>query len=228
MVRASPAVQLDLVDVAHGWTPIMFAASRNWSRVVSWLQRRGANVHRATGSGLTCVWLAATAGSVNVLQLLIQQYKCDLDVDHQDSSPLEALCSYDGGAALLHGPRLECATLLLLGGATVGAGFVSVDCRAIMVAWAFGFLNSHRAPVVLALGVKHGRDAAGDPCVLGEIDGHAVQVIGSFLRRPHREVRRVERAMWVWLAEDHRQASVLRAVKRGEHGRVGHCCSSVF
>mmetsp|Transcript_83447 Transcript_83447/g.235265 ORF Transcript_83447/g.235265 Transcript_83447/m.235265 type:complete len:81 (-) Transcript_83447:335-577(-) len=59
----------------------------------------------------TCVWLAATAGSVDVLRLLIRQYKCDLDVDHQDSSPLEALCSYDGGAALLHGPRLECATL---------------------------------------------------------------------------------------------------------------------
>ena len=85
MARTSPTVQLDLVDVAHGWTPIMFAASRNWSRVVSWLQRRGANVHRATGDGLTCVWLAATAGSVDVLRLLIRQYKCDLDVDHQDS-----------------------------------------------------------------------------------------------------------------------------------------------
>lgn len=204
----------------------MYASSRDHPAVVAWLRAsRGANVHREGRDGLTCVFLAATGGSVSVLKLLIK-YGCDLDVDCHDMSPVEALCHGDQGAASLHGARLECACLLVLGGATVSAGYVSADVRSVMMGWALGEMASDYAPILVALGAKHGLGPDGRSCILGCLDGRALQAIGEFLRRPRREARRVGRALWVWTAESRDQAMRVRAVSQGY--RRSDRCFSVF
>ena len=53
-------------------------------------------------------------------------------------------------------------------------------------------------------------------------DGRALQTIGSYLRRPRREVRRLERALWVWTSEARHEARMLRAAARG-FSRADHC-----
>ena len=215
------AIDLDRPDLARGWTPLMYASSRNWSAVVVWLHARGADVHRQLDSGLTCAYLAAVSGSVDVLKVLIE-CGCNLDIDVDDMSAIEVLCTPGQGAAFLYGPRLECARLLVLNGATISAGYVSKDARRIMMPWALSELASHHAPIVTALGAKHGRDADGEPCILQCLDGPALQTIGSYLRRPRREVRRLERALWVWTSEARHEARMLRAAARG-FSRADHC-----
>ena len=95
-------LDFDRPDLAQGWTPVMYASSQDHPAVVAWLRAsRGVDMHREGRDGLTCVFLAATGGS-------LIKYDCD-EVDCHDMSPTEALCHGDQGAASLHGARLECA-----------------------------------------------------------------------------------------------------------------------
>jgi hypothetical protein len=221
MASMNPAIDLDRPDLARGWTPLMYASSRNWSAVVEWLQSRGADAHRQLDDGTTCAYLAAVSGSVDVLKVLVE-CGCNLDIDVDELSSIETLCVPGQGAAMLYGSRLECACLLVLGGATVSAGYVSQDARRIMMPWALSELASHHAPVTIALGARHGRDVDGEPCILQCLDGRALQTIGAFLRRPRREVRRLERALWVWTSEARHETRMLRAAARG-FSRADHC-----
>ena len=166
-------LDFDRPDLAQGWTPVMYASSQDHPAVVAWLRAsRGVDMHREGRDGLTCVFLAATGGSVGVLKLLIK-YDCD-EVDCHDMSPTEALCHGDQGAASLHGACLECACLLVLGGATVSAGYVSADARPVMMGWALAERASDYAPILVALGAKHGLGPDGRACVLGCLDGRAL------------------------------------------------------
>jgi len=219
-------LDFDRPDLAQGKTPIMYASSRDHPAVVAWLRAsRGANVHREGRDGLTCVFLAATGGSVGALKLLIK-YGCDLDVDCHDMSPIEALCYGDQGTATLYGARLECACLLVAGGATVSAGYVSADVRPMMMGWALAEMASDYAPILVALGAKHGLRPDGRSCILGCLDGRALSLVGSFLRRPRREIRRVGRALWVWTSETRDREMRMRAVSQGY--RRSDRCFSVF
>ena len=221
MVAYQHDVDLDRPDLARGWTPVMYASSRNWHAVVAWLHSRGSDVHRQLDSGLTCAHLAAVSGGVDALKVLIE-FNCNLDNDVDEMSAIEVLCMPGQGAAFLYGLRFECACLLVLGGASVSAGYVSKDARRIMMPWALGELASHHAPVTVALGSKHGHGADGELCILQCLDGRALHMIGAFLRRPKREVRRVERALWVWTSEGRYEAMMMRAVERG-FNRADHC-----
>jgi len=223
-VAMDPSLDCDRPDLAQGWTPVMYASARNWPAVAGWLHARGANVHREKSDGLTCVFLAATGGCVGALEVLIR-HGCDLDVDHQDMSPLEALCNCGQSAALLHSARLECATLLVVGGATVSAGYVGVDARPVMMTWAMHEVASDYAPVVITLGAKDG-DAEENRCALARLDDHLLAHISSFLRRPRSEMRRVKRALWVWQSEHRDQATRMCAVSLGY--RRADRCFAVF
>ena len=219
-------LDFDRPDLAQGWTPVMYASSQDHPAVVAWLRAsRGVDMHREGRDGSTCVFLAATGGSVGALKLLIN-YGCDLDVDCRDMSPIEVLCHGDQGAATLYGARLECACLLVLGGATVSAGYVSADARPVMMGWALGEMASDYAPILVAHGANHGLGPDGHSCILGCLDGRALQAIGEFLRRPRREARRVGRALWVWTSETRDREIRMRAVSQGY--RRSDRCFSVF
>ena len=225
MATVERAIDLDQPDLARGWTPVMYAASRNWPAVIVWLRSRGADVHRRLESGLSCAYLAAVGGNVDVLELLIK-YGCALDHDVDETSAIEVLCTPGQGAASLYGARLECACLLVLGGATVSAGYVSADVRPMMMGWALAEMASDYAPILVALGATHGLGPDRGSCILGCLDGRALSLVGSFLRRPRREARRVGRALWVWTSETRDREIRMRAVSQGY--RRSDRCFSVF
>ena len=202
-----------------GWTPVMHAAARNRREVVSWLHARGADVRHAAEDGLTCVHLAAVSGFVQMLKLLIR-LGCDLDVDHLDRSALESI-TY-GHRDALCGGHLECARLLVLHGATVAPGYVADGARGVLMGWAMKEMASHEAPVTLAIGAMYGRDGGGRPCILTHLDGALLSAVAEFLRRPRVQVRRIERAMFVWAQEKQHEESLRRAPKRRKcSGRAG-------
>ena len=98
---------------------------------------------------------------------------------------------------------------------------MSSVAREKMMAWGSHELASHLAPVVLALGATHGRDAEGEPCILHRLDARVIQAIGDFLRRPRGQVRRIERAMFVWVQEARHEDELVRVSKRRKYGRSG-------
>ena len=63
--------------------------------------------------------------------------------------------------------------------------------------------------------------AAGAPCRLAALDGRMLTIVGAFLRRSKKEVRRVHRLLWILEAEDaddvRRAAAAARGWRRADH-----------
>ena len=104
----------------------------------------------------------------------------------------------------------------------MSAGYVDEAARPSLKVWATDELACQYAPVFVAMAARAGRDAAGAPCPLAALDGRMLTIVGTFLRRTKREVRRVHRLLWVLETEAADDAQRAAAVARGWR-RVDHC-----
>jgi hypothetical protein len=165
------------------------------------------------------MWIAANTESLSCLKVLTTITNAALDDDFQDVSPIETLCQR---RTVPNSHRLQCIAHLVLAGACVTAGYVDEITRPSVKAWAQHQVASQYAPVFVAIAAREGHDADGAPCALASLDGRMLKIIGGYLRRPKKQMRRVHRLMWVLQSEDDDAAMRAAAAARGFR-REDHC-----
>ena len=213
---ASCGVPLSHPDLARGWLPIQYAAENDRAAALAYLYKTTAT-RTESMRGPGPVWIAANTESISSLEVLIE-HGASLDDDYQHASPIEALCRRRTPPS---DRQLRCVARLVLAGACVSAGYVDEAARPSLKAWAVDQLTSQYAPVFIAMAARAGRDAAGAPCPLAALDGRMLTIVGAFLRRSKKEVRRVHRLLWILEAEDvddvRRAAAAARGWRRADH-----------
>lgn len=213
---ASCGVPLSHPDLARGWLPIQYAAENDRAAALTYLYKIP-DTHTGSLRGPGLVWIAANTESLSSLEALIQ-LGASLDDDFQFTSPIETLCRRRAPPG---DRQLRCVARLVLAGACVSAGYVDEAARPPLKAWATDELACQYAPVFIAMAARAGRDATGAPCPLAALDGRMLTIVGAFLRRSKKEVRRVHRLLWILEAEDaddvQRAAAVARGWRRADH-----------
>ena len=213
---ASCGVPLSHPDLARGWLPVQYAAENDRAAALTYLYKN-TDMRPESLRGPGPVWIAANTESLSSLEALIQ-LGASLDDDFQYASPIEALCHRRAPPS---DRQLRCVARLVLAGACVSAGYVDEAARPSLKVWATDELACQYAPVFVAMAARAGRDAAGAPCPLAALDGRMLTIVGDFLRRSKKEVRRVRRLLWTLEAEDaddvRRAATLARGWRRADH-----------
>ena len=215
---------LDVPDQKRNWRPCMYAAAQDQLDALEYLvEQYGVDLNRVDDEQPSLVWIAASAGSLRCLEYIVSCGSHHLDTDHHDESPLE-MCN-GPPANFAHDMRLgRAAELLILAGCHVTAGFIRTALRPRLMYWAQNELRSYHAPTALACCARHGRVNGGERSVLARLDGleGPMETIAAFLKRPRKQRRRVERALWVMQSEQRDETSRATAIERG-FSRDSHC-----
>lgn len=165
--------EIDACTESNHDTPLTLACAGGYEELVKLLLSKNANVEHRDKKGFTPLILAATAGHVGVVALLVSDKKADLEAqsDRTKDTPLSLACS---------GGRMEVVQLLLNNGANKEHRNVS-DYTPLSLAASGGYVNiiklllQHGAEINSRTGSKLGIS----PLMLAAMNGHtqAVQLL---------------------------------------------------
>lgn len=191
---------LNARDDVLGLTPAIHASAKDAVDSLCVLASLGADLNARGRRGVSCVFAAATTGSLRTLDFLISA-GASLDDECDDESALEWLgrplrTTRNGYTSRLHGDRFVAAQKLLAAGAYVDTGtIVHKPSRLLLHRWVLSRLANAAGLHAFVTGLSDRHASA-----LTNIDiGGIPESIGSYLERDTpRELRRLTQVAWIW------------------------------